>query len=149
MSTSSKDFGVLFSELTSGGSSKAVRSKKNTRLRQHGFSIVEIRTAQALLNGTLGLLNEETSEGVILYHKERHRHQSASSSQSEPDPWTIVPQSSTEVSGKSKSPEAGESKSVQVDEEILSKLLELSSVKSALGVKDDQLNKLIQFLTDA
>jgi hypothetical protein len=55
----------LFKTLLSFGSSKSVKSKTNAKLREMGFSEMEIRTARAILNKTIHSLNEELSEEII------------------------------------------------------------------------------------
>jgi hypothetical protein len=63
-----KQWNLLFKVLTKGGSSKATRSKKNSRLKLAGFTDTEIRTAQACLNGTINNLNEVVSKPVQIYY---------------------------------------------------------------------------------
>jgi hypothetical protein len=60
-----KSYASLFDVITNGG--KAQHGKQNAALKSRGWSDIEIRTARACENGTIGTLNEQTDNNVINY----------------------------------------------------------------------------------
>jgi len=137
------DYAELFRVLSTGGDSKAVRSKRNAKLRNLGFSVVDIRTAMACLNGTLQVLNEETNEEVINYFINKSGRTSNKSS------GTLTPKAPTET----KDDDNSDDEVILINRQphpmnmhIVKYLGELKAIYSVVNKDDTDLSNCIEWL---
>lgn len=65
MSDNYKRVAKLFEDLKLSGQSGNARAKANAKLRMEGYTDIEIRTARALLNNTIDMLNEKKDQAVM------------------------------------------------------------------------------------